>query len=197
MRYSFSPTEIEIPQRIIAARLGFKGMGHIPEEFKKIYDFSYKIACRLSEPMVVVECYGVKSNENALEIDDIVLSGKLVEAQLKGSEKISAMLVTLGDKIDMEISRLHKIGKELESFFLDGIGSEMVEFTARKVDGILRERKTLNGSARISPGYVDLPLNLNKWFAQEMGKEIGVVCDEESFTFLPRKTISAFIGWSK
>ncbi len=192
--YVFSPEEISIPPRVLAARMGFRGAGEIPERFEKHFNIACKLAHKVAKPRAVVEEYEASLLEEGVKIDGINVSGKLAMSQLGKAKMVSAMLVTLGRQIDEEVSLLHKNGMELESFFLDAIGSEMVEFTARKVDGILR-RRVLKGSARISPGYVDLPLELNRWFAQRMGKIIDVICDDESFTFLPRKTISAFVGW--
>jgi hypothetical protein len=199
--FEIPPQKIIIPERVIAARMGFKGVGKIPESFKDTYKKIYETAMKLSTPSAAVKTYDVLSCDGeGIEISGLRINGKLALSQLGESVQVSAMLVTLGSEIDEEVSRLHEKGKELESFMLDSIGSELVEFTARYVDGILREEKDLEGlkgSARISPGYVDLDLSLNAWFANEMGEELDVFCDEESFIFTPRKTISAFVGWSK
>ncbi len=195
-KFTFSPLDIEIPERVLAARMGFKGVGKIPEEFKKAYERMHDLICDITEPTAMVQEYDASHENEIVKIYNLEINGKLASSQLGKSVKISAMLVSLGEKLDDKISQLHEEGKEVESFFLDSIGSELVEFTARTVDGLLRDNTDLKGSARISPGYVDLPLSLNAWFARNMGKEVGVICDEESFTFVPRKTISAFIGWS-
>ena len=193
--FNVSPYKIEIPERIVAARMGFKGIGRIPDEFKAIYEKVYKIALEISNPVVVVEDYMVLS-KNEIKIDEVEISGNLAHSQLGKSIKITAMLATLGKNLDNKISKFHMEGREIESFTLDSIGSELAEFAVRFVDGILRNERELKGSARISPGYVDLPLSLNSWFVKKMGKYVSVKCDNESFAFTPRKTISAFIGWS-
>lgn len=200
-KFDVQPQKVKIPERVIAARLGFKGVGKIPQEFVAIYEDVYELAMKIASPKAIVKDYEVLSrDEKGIEIENLKITGKLALSQLGQSVEISAMLVTLGHKFDDEILNSHENGNELRSFMLDSIGSELVEFTARYVDGMLREEKdtrNLKGSARISPGYVDLPLKLNLWFAKEMGSELEVLCDEESFIFVPRKTISAFIGWSK
>lgn len=193
--FNISPYDVKVPERVVAARMGFKGVGRIPDEFKGIYEEVYEFALKISKPIVVVEDYDV-SSEDEITIDGMKISGNLAHSQLGKSVKITAMLATLGEKLDDEISKFHTEGKEIESFTLDAIGSELAEFTIRFVDGILRDERKLKGSARISPGYVDLPLSLNSWFAKKMGKYASVKCDDESFVFEPRKTISAFIGWS-
>ncbi len=194
--FDISPYDIEVPERVIAARMGFKGLGKIPDKFKDVYEKVHETALKISKPVVVVDDYAVLVENEEIKIDEIEIPGNLARSQLKKSVKISILLATLGSEIDEEISRLHKNGKEVESFALDAIGSEMIEFAVRYVDGMLRNETELKGSARISPGYADLPISLNLWFYKKLGNYISVRCNGESFTFVPRKTISAFIGWS-
>lgn len=192
--FKISPHDVKVPERIVAARMGFKGLGKIPNEFRNVYEQVYEIIFDVSRPVAVVKDYNVFS-EDKVEIDGIEIPGNLAFSQLGKAVKVTALLVTLGKRLDDKISELHHEGKAVESFTLDALGSELAEFTARFVDGILRSERDLKGSARISPGYADLPLSLNLWFAQTMGRYVAVRCDDESFVFEPRKTISAFIGW--
>ncbi len=195
--FEISPKDVEIPQRAIAARMGFKGIGKIPDEFKSRYDEAISIAFEIAKPIAAVENFHMNQESNGkILIDTIEITGMLAKSQLGKSVEMTAMLVTLGSAIDDEIAKLHEDGEELKSFMIDAIGSELVEYVARWVDGNLRSKTSLKGSARIAPGYVDLPITLNAWFASKFGKFISVRSDPQSFTFLPRKTISAFIGWS-
>lgn len=195
-RIEIDPLEIELPQRAIAARMGFKGLGQIPEQFMAIYEELDSLLSQISKPVVVFEDFTSVIEPDGISIDTIKITGSLAKTQLEKSVEITAMLMTLGEEVDKKIAYFHEMGDELRSFMLDSIGSEFVEYAARRFDGILRSRKSLKGSARIAPGYVDLPIHLNKWFASKFGDKIGVSIDPDSFVFLPRKTISAFIGWS-
>ncbi len=190
------PQEVDIPRRAIAARMGFKGLGDIPNEFRSIYEELISLLLKISKPLIAFDDFTPSIDNEEILIDNVRITGNLARSQLGKSVEITAMLVTLGDRIDEEISHFHEIGDDLRSFMLDSIGSEFVEYVARKFDASLRSSKSLKGSARIAPGYVDLPIALNKWFASEFGKAISVRIDPDSFIFLPRKTISAFIGWS-
>ncbi|MGC8612469.1 MAG: methionine synthase [Athalassotoga sp.] len=190
------PQEIEIPQRAIAARMGFKGIGEIPDHFKPIYEELISLLLKVSKPLIAFDDFVPSMDNGEILIDNVKITGILGKSQLGKSIEITAMLITLGEQIDEEIANFHQSGDDLRSFMLDSIGSEFVEYVARKFDASLRSKKSLKGSARIAPGYVDLPITLNKWFASKFGKAISVTIDPESFVFLPRKTISAFIGWS-
>ncbi len=191
-----SPYDVELPQRAIAARMGFKGVGAVPEQFRAVYNEVMDIALKVARPAIAFDNF-IPTFEDAIKIDDVKIDGNLANNQLGKSIEITAMLSTLGDEIDDEISKLHVKGEELKSFMLDSIGSELIEYTSRKFDLQLRTQKQMKGSARIAPGYVDLSISLNAWFASIFGRALNVSCDAEVFTFLPRKTISAFIGWSR
>jgi len=193
--FKVEPEEIKIPERVLAARLGFKGLGKIPDDFKESFDRAYSIALSVAKPSAVYETFPSKDTENGVKIGEMIIEGKLAASQLKGSKGVTVILATLGSKFDEKIEELHKSGEELLSFFLDGIGSEMAEYFARMLDSALRE-KFGQGSARISPGYVDLPLSLNGWIIDAIGgQRIGVTYDPQTYIMKPRKTISAFIGW--
>lgn len=197
--FEIPPKDVEIPQRAIAARMGFKGVGEIPDEFRHRYDEAMSIAMEITKPVVAIENFPVyppKISQKGIFIDTIEITGTLAKSQLGKSVEITAMLVTLGSALDDKINEFHEDGEELKSFMLDAIGSELVEYVARRIDGNLRSKTKLKGSARIAPGYVDLPISLNAWFTSKFGEAISVKSDPQSFTFLPRKTISAFIGWS-
>ena len=190
------PADIEIPRRVLAARLGFRGVGDIPEEFKPFFDRAYGIALKVATPLALYGNFKPRDLEDGVVVEGKEIRGRLASQHLKGRKTVTLILATLGSRFDEEISRLHSEGEELLSFFLDGIGSEMVEYFARMLDSKLREEMG-EGSARISPGYVDLPLSLNAWIIEKLSaKDWGITYDPETFIMHPRKTISALIGWS-
>ncbi len=193
--FRMDPDDIFIPERVLAARLGFKGVGEIPEEFRATFKRAMSMAREVASPLAIYEDFQVETLENCVIVDGKVLTGKSVEENLMGSSEISLILATLGSDVDEEITRLHEIGEDLLSFFLDGIASEMVEYFVRSLDSVLREEHR-SGGPRISPGYGDLPLSLNSWIIEELGGyEYGIRYYPETFFMIPRKTISAMVGW--
>ncbi len=189
------PENIKIPERVIAARLGFKGIGKIPENFLESFNKAYEVAMEVANPIAIYDTFEVRENPEGLIVLGKLLKGKMVSQHLGKSSSVTLILSTIGIQYDNKIEELHKSGEELLSFFLDGIGSELVEYFTRDLDRKLREIMG-NGSARISPGYGDLPLELNAWIIETLGGEkIGVSYDPETFIMKPRKTITALIGW--
>jgi len=192
------PSVVKVPERVISARLGFKGVGKIPEEFKELFKIAWKEVKKASRPFALLEDKICDWNEY-LEIEGFKLKSELVKRHLKDCEIITLMVVTLGKTIDEIIERAHESGDELLSYFLDGIASEFVEYAAREIEKILREEKTpMVGGARISPGYGDFPLEVNGWIIETLnGKEFGIRYHPESFILIPRKTITSVMGWRK
>lgn len=191
----FEPDSIEIPEGVAAGRLGFKGKHRIPDEFRELYRGSIESIRNTAEPMALIGEFPLHSDP--LRIGDMEIPGELANKHLGGSETATVILATIGQGIDEIIMKEEKEGNTLASFFLDGLASEFVEFTVRKLDSDLRmEHPDRSGGARISPGYGDIPLELNGWIVDLLGgSEIGISCLEESFQLVPRKTVSAFIGW--
>ena len=195
--FKTDPRSIKIPERVIAARLGFKGVGKIPENFLDSFNRAYEIAMEVAIPTALYDTFEAKETPEGLIVCGKLLKGKMVTQHLRNSSSVTLILSTIGMKYDEKIEELHRSGEELLSFFLDGIGSELVEYFTRELDKVLRERMG-SGSARISPGYGDLPLELNAWIIDTLGgEEIGVSYDPETFIMKPRKTITALIGWKK
>ncbi len=193
--FTLDPWEIKIPERVLAARLGFKGLGKIPEGFQRHFERALEIAIKVARPSALYETVAVEVDGENLVAGPLVLKGKLASQHLYGSSKVTVIAATLGEDFDREVERLHKNGDELSSFFLDGIGSEMVEYFVRALDMRLRNIYG-QGSARISPGYGDLPLSLNCDILDFLKtSRIGLRCDPSTYIMIPRKSITAFIGW--
>ena len=192
------PKRIKVPEAVVASRLGFKGVTSIPEEFKEDYNKAFNIVVENSKPVAIVKTVPCHWN-NTLTILNKKLTGKLVERHLRNCEKVTILLVTLGEAVDSLIEDAHHKGDELLSFFLDSVASEFAEYTVREVDRMLKDEETQYvAGARISPGYVDLPLQLNQWILDVLdGRRLGIKVKEESYIFIPRKTVSALIGWRK
>ncbi len=198
---SLAPREIIVPERAALVRLGFRAKQGIPAQFRELYQSTREQVLEVAKPLALVTelpCRWDMKGE-FLELTDRRIWGKLAGRQLKNCEKLSLLLVTLGETVDRKIEQAHQDGDDLRSFFLDAQASELVEFATRKIDAALREQNNqFKGSARISPGYGDLSLGHNLWVVEVLGGEKhGITSREDSCILLPRKTISAFIGWRK
>ena len=192
-KVELDPRKIKIPGNVLKAKLGFGKVREIPENFKEFVMNAYEELLKIAKPVVAWKDF---ETGGSLFLNDVELTGDLVEEHLKGSRIITVFLATLGKDVDEKIEKCFKKGNDLLGFFIDGIASEMVEYALRKVDSDLRtERSHLEGSFRISPGYGDLPLSLNKEIVKLFKNEVDVDVLEDSYVLVPRKTITALIGW--
>jgi hypothetical protein len=191
------PGSIDIPENVITARLGFVGERTIPNDFRVHYDTAINKIRSASSPIALLEDMKVIHEKGSIYIENIVIKGDLANKHLSGIKEVTVLLATLGEGVDELIEQEEAQGDTLSSFFMDGIASEMVEFFVRKVDSILRNRsEDRTGRTRISPGYGDLSLDLNHWIVERLdGGAYGVSVVEGSGQLLPRKTVSALIGW--
>jgi hypothetical protein len=191
------PELIEIPEVVIAGRLGFKGRSMIPENFREQYEDALRRIRKTATPIALVENVAVEFNYGSIRIEDLEIGGDLASKHLLGISRASVILATIGDRIDELIIGEEKSGNTFGSFMIDGIASEFVEFFVRHIDRILRNRPgNKYGRTRISPGYGDLPIELNQWIVNRLnGHKYGISVMEGSSQMIPRKTITAFIGW--
>jgi hypothetical protein len=191
------PASIEIPEGVIAGRLGFKGEITIPENFQKQYEDAMAIVRKTAVPIGVVEEVVMDHHSGSIWVEGTEIKGELASKHLSDITRASIILATIGEDMDRLIDEEEGKGNTFLSFMIDGIASEFVEFFVRSIDAELRKRPgNSHGRTRISPGYGDLPLDLNRWIVERMnGAEFGISIVEGSNQMVPRKTITAFIGW--
>jgi len=190
------PSSIRIPSSVLAGRLGFKGEGEVPTDFHALFGSSLEKVLSNSMPRALLDERALDYVENRITIGDREVPGELARKHLSGMSGATLLVATLGKDVDSIISEREKEGDTIGSFFMDGIASELVEFFVRCIDNDLRGQKGELGGTRISPGYGDLPLCLNEWMIGELGAgRIGITFVEGSYQLVPRKSISALIGW--
>jgi hypothetical protein len=195
--YRMDPGDIHVPESVIAGRLGFKGQKAIPDRFRASYHRAMEELIGASKPEALFDTTEVVPGGNTVVIGDHEMTGELIQKHLSGTDHATLLLATLGLGVDRIIDEKGREGDTVASFFTDGIASEMVEFFVRELDMILRrENPEMAGGTRISPGYGDLSLEHNRWMVEVLGGEaIGISVVEGSFQMIPRKSISAILGW--
>ena len=118
---------------------------------------------------------------------------------LEGCEHCIVFAATVGMEIDRAIRRYSRISPA-KALFFQAIGAERIEalcdmFCAEQAERWQAEGKTLR--PRFSPGYGDLPLQLQKdiFRALDCTAQIGVGLNE-SLLMSPSKSVTAIIGIS-
>ncbi len=125
------------------------------------------------------------------------LTGKSITNHLEGCNKAVLMACTLSDKVDKLISR-YNITDMTSALITDSMASAMIEQVCNEVEIIIKNQlKIENMTWRFSPGYGDLPIDIQKNFIQVINanKQIGLTVTENNI-LIPRKSVTAIIGIS-
>mgnify|MGYP005796624267 FL=1 len=128
---------------------------------------------------------------------NLKLTGKSITNHLDGCNKAVLMACTLSDKVDKLISR-YNITDMTTALITDSMASAMIEQVCNEVEIIIKNQlKIENMTWRFSPGYGDLPIDIQKNFIQVINanKQIGLTVTENNI-LIPRKSVTAIIGIS-
>jgi cobalamin-dependent methionine synthase I len=129
--------------------------------------------------------------------DTFIFRSYVIARLLEQCQQAAAFLVTIGNKLEKEATRLAKKGLILESYVLDTIGSSMVEKTAEHVEREINRSASIQGnciSRRFSPGYCDWSIRQQKEIFRIIdGFSVGVRLTT-GFLMMPQKSISGVVG---
>lgn len=128
------------------------------------------------------------------------VSSRLLSKYLCDCDEIFLFCATVGVEMDRLIAKYATVSPS-RSTMLQAIGSERVEALCDELCSLLEEqiRKEGRGTKpRISPGYGDLPLALQRDIFSLMNpeKNIGVMLSD-SLMMIPSKSVTAIVGIKK
>lgn len=128
----------------------------------------------------------------------LLLEGKDIRRHVEGSRKIAVMAATLGVEVDSLIRRW-EVRDMTRAVILDACATQLIEEACDRAQAELAaagaEQEGLAAGSRFSPGYGDLPLELQPRVLEVLaaGKRIGLTCTPH-LILLPRKSVTAFVG---
>ena len=148
-------------------------------------EFSYKICYR---EFSIKECNGV------LDLSFCNTNSKALKKLLSNSKRVLVFAATIGFDIDRRITKYSKIDPA-KALIFQAIGTERVESLCDAFEEDIRHEKGYDLTSRFSPGYADLPLEIQKdlFRALDCYKHIGVTLND-SLLMSPSKTVTAIIG---
>jgi hypothetical protein len=123
--------------------------------------------------------------------------GKIVWAQMRGSESVAVFLCTAGRKISEKSRKLMNDNDFLKGFIYDVAGSEIVEAAADIMQQRLKEKIAKSGKRitnRFSPGYCGWNVSEQHKLFQLIPDNFCGICLNESALMDPIKSVSGFIG---
>ncbi len=142
----------------------------------------------------------IKLSGNVLHLAFAETDSKSLIRHLTGCDEIVLFAATVGLGIDRLIHK-HSRLSIARAAMLQAVGTERIEklcdlFCSEMEQALLREG--LHTRPRFSPGYGDLPLEMQRQIAAALNceKHIGV-CLNESLLMSPSKSVTAIVGISK
>jgi len=196
------PSEsIDVPENIFLARAGIPPSLKITESLRKRIEEAKRICKELSKPRALYETLGFEIiDEKKFKIEEKTFESKMVNRYFQSCTKVTLIVATLGNEVSEKIDSLFQKDQYSLAFLLDSFASEFVEYFMNRIDEFLRRdmmKKGFIGTKRISPGYEDLHLKINAFIIQRLDSKtrINVNFVEGSYMLIPRKSITAMIGW--
>ena len=149
----------------------------------------------VSNKLVYKVCYrkfSLKTNGNTLDMDFAQVTSADLAKTLQNCDGIILFAATVGIEIDRLIFKYGKISP-LKALVFQAIGAERIEWLCNQFCKDLAKEE--NVTPRFSPGYGDLPLEVQKdiFSALNCEKNIGLTLND-SMLMSPTKSVTAFVG---
>ena len=141
-------------------------------------------------------CWGrfpIRRTEDTLEFAALQTDSKALRKNLEGCEEVIVFAATIGLEIDRLIRRYSNLSPA-KALFFQAIGAERIESLCDTFCDELK-KEGLQLRPRFSPGYGDLPLELQKdvFRVLDCPRKIGLSLNE-SLLMSPSKSVTAIIG---
>lgn len=178
-------------------------LGHGNQEIDSITDrlideSIYEINC-LKKEKSIYNFFHIQRGNGEIRLDNsnLRLRGNDIEKHLNKSEICILMAVTLGHDVDTRIRYYEKIDMA-KALILDTCATvaieEVCDRLCKEISNVLvKDNRKL--TLRYSPGYGDLPIEIQKEFLGVLGAEkvIGLTASTNSI-LIPRKSVTAIAG---
>jgi len=190
--------ELDINKEEVLRYLGYKGQD-IDESLTNTIEECREEIKKVIMPRVVYSYKNINLSDDGVEVitTNLILKGNDIKEHLKNSTECVLMAVTLGNEVEKK-TRLYEKTNLTKALILDACATTAVEEVCDIVENSVKEKAILSGmniTFRYSPGYGDLPLDVQNSFLRVLDaqKKIGLTVSENNLLF-PRKSVTAIIG---
>ncbi len=139
-------------------------------------------------------------NHKVKSSPEFVIEGDSVIKHLSDCEKVVCLALTVGEKIEKEVTSEFRNGRYLNAMLIDAAATAAVEQAADETEKAIFREISKDGfkmKSRYSPGYGEWSLEHQKGLFEISGAEkIGMKLSI-SMMLIPRKSITAIIGLKK
>ncbi len=192
--------KLQINRKEVLRYLGHKGQ-HIDGNIERLIDECREEIRKVINPKWIYEYKDINIIEKGVEIKNtnMILIGNDIKNLLKECTKCALMAVTLGNEIERK-TRLYEHINLTKAIIIDACANTVVEEICDEVEEKIRQElkeKNMSITYRYSPGYGDLPIEIQNNFLRTINAEklIGLTVSQSNI-LLPRKSVTAVIGIS-
>ena len=178
--------------------LGHKGQT-VPDDLSALIDDCMEQCMSAARPRQVSRRFDLAAEADGLELagTGLVLPGRDISDHLTGCSACLLMAATLGVDMDNLIKRYESVDLT-RSLILDACAASLIESVCDEAEAALRRQAEGEGkglTSRYSPGYGDLPLDIQPRFTAVLDtvRRIGLCCSR-TYILLPRKSVTAVMG---
>lgn len=189
---------LNIEKSEVLRYLGFKNQ-LLDEGINKLIEESIEEMKKIIKVRYVYKLFSIDKSKGDIALKDsaVKLQGKDIYKHLEKADKCVLMAITLGSDVDTKI-RYYEKTSITRALILDACATTAVEEACdnlcEKLEReIVDENKVL--TSRFSPGYGDLPIDLQNSFISVLESQgvIGLTASSHSI-LLPRKSVTAVVG---
>ena len=188
--------EFALPSASIGDVLRYSGCAQIPPDMEELAKVCTAEAKEIFCGKVVYTEIPVKKTEKGLDLGFAQVHSRDLAKNLNGCENIIVFCATVGHGIDRLIKK-YGVVSPAKAVIFQGLGAERIEALCDLFCAEL-ENENYTARPRFSPGYGDLPLEIQKdiFRALNCPKHIGATLNE-SLLISPTKSVSAIVGMKK
>ena len=155
---------------------------------------------KVIEPKFIFERFETAEISDGVDVgkDSLFLPGNGIKNHLAGCKSAVLLCATLGQGVDKLIRQL-QISDMTKAVIVDALASAAIEQVCDYAEKEIKDNvKGYYLTSRFSPGYDDLPLDIQKEFLSLLSaqKRIGL-CVTDSMLLTPKKSVTAIIGLSE
>lgn len=194
---------IPIRQDQVWRYLGYKGGARPDAQVQEKIAACEEKLREAADPKHLLMRLPVRQGENhfpCLLIADMQIASKDLRKNLQGCGEVYLLAATLGPGPDLLIRRA-SAQRMSDAVIYQALCAEMIESCCDQICARLRRQAAEEGlylKPRFSPGYGDLPLDLQKDLLRilDAPKKIGLTLTD-SLLMMPSKSVTALIGLTK
>lgn len=190
--------ELKIPKDEVLRYLGYRSQ-ELGRELDELIESTIIESKVLISPKFTFGSYNISGKEEGVHVEgtNLVLKGEDIKNHLKYAKECVLMAVTIGGNIEKKINLYEKTNLT-KALILDACGTTAVEEVCDQIEGYVKGKANKKGESitfRYSPGYGDLPLDIQKDLVNVIrgDRTIGLTVSSHNLLF-PRKSVTAIIG---